>query len=154
MSGLEDEARQISADSAVSDSEDGCSPTQQVQHIKASVAALMDQSKDQVEMIHRLTASRAGVNEDLDRVLDSLQKKETALVRRPLTLEVDSVDVESSRLTNIGQQVEEEYNIIAGKLVEQETIYSDLDVCIPRDIQEKIAELQNLHSRIKVHKLC
>jgi hypothetical protein len=125
-----------------------------VQHIKASMAALMDQSKEQVEMIHKLTASRAGVNEDLDRVLDGLQKKEMALVRRPLTLEVDSVDVESSRLTNIGQQVEEEYNIIAAKLVEQENIYSDLGVSIPRDVQEKITELQNLHSKIKVHKLC
>ena len=94
ISKLEEEARQISGDSATSDDD----PRRLVQQIKANIVVLLDQSNEQMKAIRNLVSSRVGFNDDLTRVVESTHKKEALIGRRHLTRDVDSVESELNRL--------------------------------------------------------
>jgi len=144
MSALEKEARQIVTEGRGNG--EGRTLHQQTQSIKSDIATLLQLLEDQMLRMRQTTSSSRDIVSEIRETIDSFERKEKLIGRRPLPIEAESVDDEISHVKLIQSQIYAEANTVMSKVDEQKQISDSLSP----EIQQAVDKLESVKSHILV----
>ena len=148
MSVLAKEARQIVSEGRGNG--EGRVLHQHTQSIKSDLATLLQLVEDRMLRIHHATSSGRGIVSEIGDVIDSFERKERMIVRRPLPIEAESVDDEISHIASLRSQIFAEVDTVMSKVDEQKHLSAEASDTLPAEIQQAVDELESVSTRILV----
>ena len=144
VSSLEEEARQILSEGLGNAK---CHTLrEQTQSIKSDIASLLQLAEDQISRVHRASSSGRDLISEVRCAIDSLQRKELLIGRRPLPVEAECIDDEISHVVSLRGEVD----ALMMKVDEQKPSYMEVSQQLPPEIQQHVDELDNIKTRIVV----
>jgi len=150
VSALEKEARQMVTEGCGNG--EGRTLLQQTQAIKSDITTLLQRVEDQMlRMRHAVSSSSSrGILSEIRDTVDSFERKERLIRRRPLPIEAEFIDDEISRITSLQKQIYAEADTVMSKVDEQKRLNSEVSDILPAKIQQAVDELESVKTRILV----
>jgi len=144
MSALEKEVRQIVTEGRGNG--EGRTLREQTQSINSDIATLLQLVEDQILRMRQTSSSSKGIVSEIRETIDSFERKERLIGRRPLLIEAESVDDEVSHVTLLQSEIYAEAETVMSKVDEQKQI-SDF---LRTETQQAVDELETVKTRILV----
>jgi len=148
MSALEKEARQMVTEGCGNG--EGRTLLQQTQAIKSDITTLLQHVEDQMLRMRHAVSSSRGILSEIRDTVDSFERKERLIGRRPLPIEAEFIDDEISRITSLQKQIYTEADMVMSKVDEQKRLNSEVSDILPAKIQQAVDELETVKTRILV----